>query len=227
MIKYSDFKKFNKYSNENYYKNLEKIFKEYPGDKNNNRIYFDIQVNPDNFKVKIPFEISEYFNWLGWHENNPVNIIDYQKGICRMDGRQMRIGKVLNKLGQPELLKTYQESKDNTLKNVKDLRVVISRHPYDVMGMSTDRGWSTCVDMYDKKYNGKYLYSLKSDLQRGCLVAYLIRKGDENINNPLSRIRITSGYATKFRADTKTYGTDVVEFRQCVNNWINSVDEKF
>ena len=192
-------------------------------DKNYYRIYVDLPINKDNWEVKIPKEISDYFGWFG------IKIVDYMAGICRdpKDGREVRIGKLLNARGEDKLLKTYNDSKTNVLKDVDDLQIVISRHPYDLLGKSTDRGWTTCMDLYDSRYGGKHNYHLKMDLKQGDITSYLIRKKDRNINNPLSRISLVQNgvyslfgqlhFKSKnpppgqYRVD-KLYGTYVPEY---------------
>lgn len=64
--------------------------------------------------------------------------------------------------------------------------IVISRHPYDIAGMSTGRGWTSCTSLVDgseRKYVATYI-STK------CLIAYLVRTGDDNIEHPLARMNI-------------------------------------
>ncbi len=131
----------------------------------------------------------------------------------------MRIGKLLNKLGEERLLQTYNRSKENTLKNVNDLQVVISRHPYDIIGMSTDRGWTTCHDLNDERYGGKHLRNITKNLRNGSLVAYVIRKSDRNINDPISRCLIENRY-NGLGVDRHVYGTNVPGFVKFLDNWV-------
>lgn len=201
-ISISRYKEWSKWVNKSFYKKMGDYFRKFEDHSTNfDRIYFDLNVNPDDFKVVIPDEISDYFNWYGSYNpdsNSKMKILDYQKGLCLdKDGRQIRIGKLLRKLGEERLLQTYNKSKENTLKNIGDLQIVISRHPYDIIGMSTDRGWTTCHDLDDKRYGGEHLHNVKRYLQRGCLIAYVIRKSDRNIKNPISRCLIFHNDYTK------------------------------
>lgn len=218
FVKVSDYRKWSKYANMDFYKDVESAFKDTKDhDKNFNRIYFDLKVDNDSFEIDIPQEISDWFNWFSM--GNDMEIVDYNKGICRdKDGREMRIGRLLNKYGEEGLLKTYNQSKTNTLKNVDDLQVVISRHPYDIIGMSTNRGWTTCHDLNDKRYGGEHLHGISNDLRDGVLVAYLIRKSDKNIKNPISRCLINNYYG-RLSVDDHVYGTYVREFVEFLENW--------
>lgn len=212
MLKISDYKRWCQYLNVDFYQSMKPLFEQYPHDKNCNRIFFDLKVDPNRWSIKIPSELSDYLYWYGYP------IINYNAGICRdKDGRYIRIGKLLLRLGREDLLLTYSNSKQNTLKNIFNLKVVISRHPYDIIGMSTNRGWSSCLDLNDQRYQGKYVYSLIRLLGDGSLVAYLIRGNDLNIRNPICRSLIMNW--NKFYVDDHVYGTSVPEFREFLDQF--------
>jgi hypothetical protein len=222
-VSISDYKKWSKDTNKTFFNEMGEYFKNFSDhDKNYYRIYFDLEVNTDDFEVVIPDEITDFFTWFGPEGpyKTQMRIIDYNKGLCTdKEGRQMRIGKLLNKLGEEKLLQTYNKSKENTLKNVSDLQVVISRHPYDIIGMSTDRGWTTCHDLNDKRYDGKHLHNITRSLRRGTLAAYVIRKSDRNINDPISRCLIEDRY-NGLGVDHHVYGTNVPGFVKFLDNWV-------
>jgi len=227
-IAISDYKKWSKDTNKKFFDSMGEYFKNFSDhDKNYYRIYFDFVVNTDEFEVVIPDEIQDFFTWFGplGPYKTQMKIVDYAKGICTdKEGRQIRIGKLLNKLGEERLLQTYNRSKENTLKNVNDLQVVISRHHYDIIGMSTDRGWTTCHDLNDERYGGKHLYNITKDLRNGSLVAYVIRKSDKNINNPISRCLIKNTW-NGLKVDNHVYGTNVPGFVDFLSNWVNGYKE--
>lgn len=222
FVEISDYKEWSKFTNKEFYQKIGEYFKSQElHDKNFNRIYYDLEVNHDLFKVEIPDEITDFFNWYG--QGNSMRIKDYNKGICTdKDGREIKIGKLLRKLGEEKLLQTYNKSKTNSLKDVSDLQVVISRHPYDIIGMSTNRGWTTCHDLNDTRYNGDHLHNVRSCLRNGVLIAYLIRKSDKNIKNPISRCLIKKSYGSskiKLKPDYHIYGTYVNEFEKFLKKW--------
>lgn len=70
--------------------------------------------------------------------------------------------------------------------------LVISRHPYDVAGMSTDRGWKSCMELPNEsnKSGGCYFSFVRKDVEKGTLVCYLIKSTDKNIEHPIGRINI-------------------------------------
>lgn len=217
----SQYREWSKHANIEFYDEMGKYFKTFSDHSNNyNRIYFDLEVDNEDFEIVMPDEIEDFFGWYGY------DIIDYRRGICRdKDGREIKIGKLLNRLGEDRLLKTYNNSKQNMLKNIGDLQVVISRHPYDIIGMSTDRGWTTCHDLDDKRYGGMHLYGLRNDLKSGVLVAYVIRKSDRNIKNPISRCLINRGFSGLF-VDGNVYGTNVPGFRDFLIDWVEDYNLK-
>jgi len=207
-VKISDYRPYHKLQAPR----MKEIYKEYfmtfpDHDKNYFRIYFDLKIDPSKWNLKIPQEIQDYMGWYGYP------IIDYAKGLCRDgSGREIRIGRLFHKLNRPDLLKSYEDSKLNTLKE-GDYQVVISRHTYDMVGKSTNRGWSTCLDLNDDRYGGKHKHHLKEQMNN--LIAYLIRKNDRNINHPLSRVDISGGNYV----DSHVYGAYCKEFQDFVNEW--------
>lgn len=80
------------------------------------------------------------------------------------------------------------------INSVKDMEclVVISRDPYDIAGMSTDRRWKSCMRLPKHRNDdgGQYRYYVMADLLEGTLIAYLIEKNDRDIDNPYARVLI-------------------------------------
>ena len=68
----------------------------------------------------------------------------------------------------------------------KNLWVVISNHAYDIAGMSTDRNWTSCMNVID----GNFKHYVWNDIELGTLVAYIIDKNDTNIEHPFGRVLI-------------------------------------
>jgi len=148
------------------------------------RVYFDygsdrpLRISESN----VPKAIMAYF------EQNKITLLDYVAGTATdSHGRTVRIGKLLSK--QPELKKVFDNdpsrrqlvtvSKGNKL-------VCLSMHPYDIAGMSTDRGWTSCMNLVDGG-NKKYV---RQDIKANVLIAYLINDTDKNINRPIARVLI-------------------------------------
>jgi len=117
--------------------------------------------------------------------------------------------------------------------------VVISRHPYDIAGASTDRSWTSCMDLglprinYPKTkqnegINRKYI---PKDIDEGTLVAYVVPmdelyegpNGEEKVKlqKPLSRILLKPHNSDVGKVYTvgERYGASYPEFYQKVKEW--------
>ena len=149
-------------------------------------------------------------------------ISDYKSGLAKDHyGRQVKIGKVLNKTEAPEeVKKTFENDSSRAVKKSQNYHVVISKHPHDVAGMSTGRtGWDSCMNM-DTGENRRYL---KNDIHAGTHVAYLVHKDDKDIDNPLARIALKpfsgdDGH-TVLRPEDTQYGTGGDSFAHTVRKW--------
>lgn len=114
-----------------------------------------------------------------------IQIVDYVAGAGKdKHGRVVKIGRILAK--DPELKKMFdsdpnRKAMTNATRNHQ--LICISMHPYDIAGMSTDRGWVSCMDLKTGE-NKKYV---KQDVEGGTLIAYLIDPQDKNINKPIGR----------------------------------------
>jgi hypothetical protein len=119
--------------------------------------------------------------------------------------------------------------------------VVISRHPYDIAGSSTDRSWTSCMDLGlprinypgtkdSEGINKKYV---PKDIEEGTLVAYVVTKdemfmGPNNqvkvkLQRPLSRILLKPHPSDVGSVYTvgKMYGNVYPEFQQKVKDWVS------
>lgn len=166
--------------------------------------------------------IQEYLNNLGY------TIVDYKKGLAsklpkdheivygvRQQTRNntIRIGKLLN--DKPEMLKRFSEDPfRNNSKNDKgdEYQIVISQKYEDILTMSTNRPWSSCMNIG----GGRYRSRVKGDLKNGTLVAYLIKKDDMEIEKPLGRVLIKP-YGSKSKRGKTIYGIDMTTYGNVPN----------
>jgi hypothetical protein len=151
--------------------------------------------------------------------------------------RPLRIGKVLEKHNATDTVKkAYMNDPARSASNTSDNVVTISRHPYDVGGMSTDRGWRSCMTLptnpnlsenKQKKgddLGGEYAREyLPEDIKHGTHVAYLHHKNDKSISKPSARIALKPHKNDKghtiLRPSHNTYGTASKSFHHTVNEW--------
>ena len=155
-------------------------------------------------------------------ESNGYQVKDYRAGIASdKAGRDIKIGKVLERTKAPDDVKKTFANDPNRATSTKDsmLKVVISKHPHDVAGMSTDRGWKSCMTMG----TGCNQHYLKKDVEHGTHVAYLVHKDDDDINFPISRIALKPFVGDKghqvIRPEETGYGTSDSSFHKTVNDF--------
>lgn len=158
-------------------------------------------------------------------------IDDYIKGLAITADykRKVSIGKLLNKY--PELKQFYDLDpvRQGNIAQERQM-VVISRHPYDIASMSTDRGWTSCMNLHTGS-NRKYI---PIEIQAGTIIAYLIDKKDKNINNASARVLIkpfvsddtseTNDDSIVLGIQDKVYGTANDSFINTVNKWVDDVN---
>lgn len=117
--------------------------------------------------------------------------------------------------------------KDNNRTKQSSGYIVISRHPYDIAGMSTDRHWTSCMEIGGS--NGRYVIY---DVAEGSLVAYVVRGNDKNIKNPLARITIKPYISVKNPKDVllvtepDMYGTKIQKFKEIVQEYIDKLNNQ-
>jgi hypothetical protein len=191
--------------------------------KNKYRIYLPIRVKPKPVKSKVEPKVKSVL------EKNGYTIDDYKKGLCKdKHNRIQKIGGVLTHLKENDLLKSFNEDKARSGATLNESMLgVISRHPYDIAGMSTDRGWKSCTGLRacDRGEHDRSFY-IDTEIKAGSLIAYLIASNDKNITKPISRILIKpfddiDAETTSYKIQ-KVYGYKVPEFVTAVNNWIKT-----
>lgn len=152
---------------------------------------------------------------------------DYREGLAKDKfGRLVKIGKALGKTGGDHLLTKFTGDPVRQQKSGhSDLHVVISRHPYDVAGMtSKGHSWEhqSCMNFEDGQ-NRRYL---PSDVEAGTHVAYLTHKDDHEIERPVARIALkpfTSrpGGSKILRPERRVYGNAPSSFESTIDGWAN------
>jgi hypothetical protein len=212
-------KKYRKAWNPDFYKDLFMSYPENQRDRHGYRIYVPYEIIekssplvPKNIKAEI--------------KNKGYEIIDYIDGKARKinSGRIIKIGKLLG--DQPLLQKQFNEDPQRAAGKSTDKTVVISRHPYDIAGMSTGRGWKSCMNLE----NGDKRHYVMHDVENGTIIAYLIHKNDKNIENPISRLLIKPFFYeydptdVLLASDEVQYGTPDENFGFTVQNWLNKTN---
>lgn len=153
---------------------------------------------------------------------NGYSLKDYSAGVATKAENaknEIKVGKILQRIN-PELKNKFDS--DVTREGVKlsGLKVVISKHPLDIMTMSTGRGWSSCMHLQTGA-NKRYV---AEDVKEGTLIAYLIKDNDLNIKNPVARVLIkpfVNGEDTVLVIENRVYGTDRKGFKETIEEWLS------
>jgi len=101
-----------------------------------------------------------------------------------------RLKKYISKEEFPKLIDTYSKfmtMRSSLASNVKS-PIILSRHPYDVAGMSTSRRWDSCKNAIDG-CNRRFLDNEVGNL----LISYLMnpeQRGKDALSDPLGRVLI-------------------------------------
>lgn len=206
-------RKYTKISDGKYKNYLENIF------QGQHRIYIPLEIKMDDIEESpLMHQVAEHIKDKGVK----IDQFDYLNGKILSNKNIMNIGRLLN--DDPNLQKQFMldpmRIKEGTCE------IVISRHPYDIAGMSTDRGWASCMNIE----TGGARSFVREDIKYGTLVTYLISKNDRNINRPLSRILIKP-YVRKKSDDVaygvgSIYGIDVPFFYNTIKKWVDNTLNK-
>jgi hypothetical protein len=220
-VKYSIVKRFLKVS---YQKRYKELFLKYPHDREAYRIYLPYKaLKPE--EVKVDSIIIESLTDHGY------KIVDYLSGICAKEediianrtNRYVKIGKILTKFKETLALNIYANDWQRViLDDSINYEIIISRHPYDIVGMTLGRDWVSCM-----KPSNPYV---KQIINKGFLIAYLVKEGDRNIQKPISRIIIEPQVSTinkksfAFFLAHSIYGKDIPLFKRRLQDWIDQVN---
>jgi hypothetical protein len=113
------------------------------------------------------------------------------------------------------------------------LLICYSRHAYDIAGMSTDRGWTSCMALpgdKEKPHGGVNSDYVPVEIQAGTIIAYLIKEDDKNLQHPLGRMLIKP-YFNDYHDDiymvacTGGYGTVPDAMKRQVSKWAESLNK--
>lgn len=192
---------------------LEDIFKNSPYEKDRNAYRLFIPLKGNTEGIKINGEIEAAIKEKGYE------IDDYIGGYAIKGNRKVKIGKLLPN----ELKQTFANDPGRQAKS--DYQMVVSRNPYDIGGMSTDRGWTSCQNL---ETGGKLCEFIPKDIKAGTIIAYMTKVGDNNLNSPSGRIVIkpyvNAKGETAYGTFKKVYGTVSKEFEKEVDTfvkWLN------
>lgn len=125
------------------------------------------------------------------------------------------------------LLSTFTSSKYRVgFKSTSPYMIVFSSIPEDIAAMSTNRNWTSCMNLQ----GGINRESVFCEIKNGGFIAYLCLKDDKNIEKPLARVLVRrfDNKAGKSIAvlEESIYGNPLDGFEQQVQKWIDSKQGK-
>jgi hypothetical protein len=194
------------------------------------RLYFDIGTNHKNHYT-IPPAVRSALQKAGFVATDYlakkcVKIADKdQKNV-------FNIGKVIGK--DPHAKMAFDN--DPQLQNTKQgaMQVVISCHPYDIIGMSTGRDWDkmSCMRLADGEHRfnpGSNQHYVRNDVSEGTLVAYVVSADDQNIQKPKARCLLKPFYNDEgqvlYRRETTVYGNPVPGFDLILSRFLRKINQ--
>jgi len=194
-----------------------------------------IKINDYNQKNKINIEYYIDYNLFKDNQLEQINKDEIGKFVMK-DGqyaldsegnkRQVKYKypkKIINILEMyVNKISNFNEKKFSDLRdklsvyfgNTKNLKIenqnliVLSKKPYDIVGMSSCKDWTSCMNIYD----GIHKEKVKDDIREGTIVAYLIKPDDLEIENPISRSSIKPFISQNdsndimYKTEEKVYG---------------------
>ena len=237
------------------------------GDKN--RLFLDLNIDYSNIQHELMRKIRDVLENENYTVRSMKSYIDgiaykykyADDGTYTVDTKNpVKIGKLLQKYEPDgEIEVTTRVNGKKTTKKIPGkpllhefkndpiraangkFAVVISRHPYDLAGASTDRSWTSCMDLgferinypKSKKNKGAYRQFVSKDIEEGSLIAYVVPANElyrgpngetkTKLEKPLSRITIKPHSSNKgdvYSIGTM-YGNKYPEFEEMVEEWIS------
>lgn len=148
-----------------------------------------------------------FFNINSAIEQMKYKILDYNKGTLTRENVPEAIGSIFSKnkvdkrilqLFANDPARATVHEYDEDIQEAEDLMIIISRNKYDVAEVSTNKKWTSCLNLgggwsgVDTLGSGAGINAHRAimDISVGCLATYLVRVGDTEINEPLARISI-------------------------------------
>jgi hypothetical protein len=185
--------------------------------KRGDRVYFPFSTSEGMVTHESPVK-KEVEDAL---QGTDFKLKDYKMGVA-IDkfGREVKLGKALTKLGKTDVLVKFRDDPTREASKKTDFIIVFSKHPYDIAGMSTERGWTSCMNLYD----GEEREYVKWDVKEGSFVCYLTSVNDTNLNKPTGRILVKPYINTKNKKDV-LYSPEQEVYGTTPNNFLNTIND--
>lgn len=123
-----------------------------------------------------------------------------------------------------DVIKALEKFKSSELRGGEheDLILVISQNPHDIAKASYERAWDSCWNIE----SGMRSDCAINEARSGGLIAYLIKKDDQNIERPLSRLLIrkfkNDNGEILAKAEDVVFGLDIGGFKDAVKKFVDA-----
>ena len=193
-----------------------------------------------------------------WNVLNDMNyeIVDYGTGILTRENKPEAIGAILsrNKV-DPSIINlfandTYRTSatKDEPDSdhaeemNTSNQVIVITRDKYEAAEVSTNKKWTSCLNLGGgwegvdelSQGRGQNAHYLVQDVSIGCIAAYLVKKDDMELKDPIARLSIkpfinsadptTVAFGVHDKVYHRTGRPYPAAFKTIVHQWANDIN---
>lgn len=191
--------------NEERYKNLDGFFGSY------DRVTFSF---PKEY-LESGVDHCRYYGYVKeLLDNKGYELVDYIRGICEKDNREFKIGKILARFtSNKDIINGFANSPVRA-GNKKNLQITVSRNLYDIITMSTFKGWTSCMNILKGSMN----YKIDSDLDNGTLVVYIYDEKISDMDKASARFLLKPFFNTEqshmvlYNPEDNAYGS--ISFKQ-------------
>ncbi len=186
----------------------------------------DFRMSLDDVKSDAWYYIYRGLSQLGYEITKAgyVDNVTWKKDDVNKK-QLFKIGRLLQK-HYPTFEDMFKKDKIREMKADAVYKIVISRHPYDVAGMSTGRSWTSCTHLPQKSNDktGVYCHLVSNAAREGTLIAYLVPISDNNISKPLSRSLLVPHIGSKdvVYNVSAMYGVKYDKFQSVVFDWVKN-----
>jgi hypothetical protein len=152
-------------------------------------------------------------------------IKDMTKRFEKIKGHEEYLKRILDKINFffNDIVDKYMRSDYRSLKDVSDLKIIVSKDPHDIAKMSFERNWTSCMNLAENAGAAGNIYC---EVEEGGLIAYLVRKDDSKIERPISRVllrRYVNDAGDSLAIPEETiYGDDKIDFLPAIQEWLDS-----
>ena len=195
------------------------------------RAYIPVGRTASNQNIVVPLPVRLAVRKAGFKITNYL-----AKKCVKLSDKEQKnefnIGKVISK--DPVAKAAFDNDPQLQNSSHSEFTMVVSCHPYDIIGMSTGRSWDreSCMrlqDYRDDHSDGVNKHFMEKDVAEGTLVAYVVRSADTNIEKPLGRCLLKpfvdeTGDNILYRRETRIYGNPVPGFSETINRFLRKLN---